>query len=321
MKKVIILGSTGSLGQQTLEVLTKYQDKLGVIALTARSREKLLAEQAAKFKVPTTSLSPDIDLGEADIVINLLSGIAGIEPTKTALKLGKTLLLGNKESIVAAGDEIMPLVGAGQLIPVDSEHNAIAEILKAESGPVRRLIIPCSGGPFLGKSAAEIANLTAKEALAHPKWSMGPKISVESATLINKGLEIIEAHYLFSLPFDQIEARIHPECLIHGAVEFDNGRILAYKSQPDMREHIENSILQALGEDVSPHPAISEISAEELAALPLPDHKTLPGIRLVTEAFEQGRIKAFLAQEEEEISKFIEGGTSLSSLLGALSLC
>jgi len=317
MKKIIILGSTGNLGTQTLDVLERHKDKFETIALTGYTREKLLAEQAVKFNVAKTYLQPNIDFSEADIVINLLSGIVGIEPTKTILKLGKTLLLANKEPLVAAGKEIMPLAKPGQIIPLDSEHNAIFEILKTHKAPIKRLIIPCSGGPFFGKTSAELAHLTAKDALAHPKWDMGAKISIESASLINKGLEIVEAYYLFNIPLEQIEARIHPQCLIHGIVEFTDGKIFAYKSKPDMREHIENALLHIDNEEKS-HPAVVEISAEELEALPRPDHKTFPGIHLVLEALKQDRIKGFLEKEETIIANFLKGDTMFSELLKSL---
>lgn len=314
MKKIIILGSTGNLGRQTIEVILRHPHSLKVVGLTAHTSEKLLNEQATNLGVKNTALHPNIDFSEADIVINLLSGIVGIEPTKRALKSGKTLLLANKETLVAAGEEIMALANAGQIIPVDSEHNAIFEILKAHSAPIRRLILPCSGGPFLGKTSEEIANLTATEALAHPKWNMGPKISIESATLLNKGLEIIEAHYLFGLPLDQIEARIHPECLFHGIVEFTDGKILAYKSKPDMREHIENALLLP----DPPHPAIVEIGYQDLEKLPFPDHATLPGINLIIQAFKKGRIKNFLQKEEHLIKEFLKGRMTVATLLSRL---
>lgn len=235
MKNIVILGSTGSLGRQALKVIKKYSKKFKVIALSANKNEKLLLNQAKKLKISPQntilvskkgkdSLKKLIRLKKADIIINVISGIAGIEPTLTAIKSGKTILLGNKESLVAAGKNILKLTNSSLLdaiIPLDSEHNAIYEILKKyPNQKIKKIILPCSGGPFLNMTKKELKDVTAKKALIHPVWAMGPKITIESATLINKGLEIIEAHYLFNLPLSKIEICIHPECQIHGMVEF-----------------------------------------------------------------------------------------------------
>lgn len=325
MKKVVVLGSTGSLGTQALEILKKYTNDFCVIGLSANSNKELLEIQAQKLKIKNIvltsrdgkkSLNKLAQLPEADIIINVISGTSGIDPTKTALKAGKTVLLGNKESLVAQGEEIMKLAAPKKLIPLDSEHNAIYEILQNHPNrKIKKIILPCSGGPFFGKTKEELSNITAKQALAHPKWKMGPKITIESAALLNKGLEIIEAHYLFNLPLTKIEARIHPECLIHGIVEFENDpQPVAYISEPDMREHIENALLRTINQ--TPQNRTRTIRPDEFNLLP-PDHKTFPGIKIVTEAFNRDRTKMpqFLKKEEQLITRLLKNKISFTQFL------
>lgn len=325
MKSVVILGSTGSLGTQTLKILEKYPNNFRVIGLSANLNKELLEKQAQKLKIKNTvlvsrdgeqSLNKLAQLQQADIIINVLSGVSGIEPTKTALSSGKTVLLGNKESLVAEGEEIMKLAASKKLIPLDSEHNAIYEILRNyPNKKIEKIILPCSGGPFFGKTKEELSNVTAKQALAHPKWKMGPKITIESATLLNKGLEIIEAHYLFNLPLEKIETRVHPECLIHGIVEFENeSKHVAYISKPDMREHIENALLRTI--NIIPNREIRPIEPNEFTLLP-PDHKTFPGIKIVTEAFNRDRTKMpqFLKKEERLITRFLQNKINFAEFI------
>jgi 1-deoxy-D-xylulose-5-phosphate reductoisomerase len=328
MKKVVILGSTGSLGKQAIEVLKKYKEDFKIIALCANKNKKLLNTQAKSLKIHPKNVilasensQKKIEnlakLKEVDIVINVISGTLGIVPSKIALKSNKILLLGNKESLVAEGEKIMELAKKNTqtfpLIPLDSEHNAIFEILKKNPGKkIKKIIIPCSGGPFLGKTKAQLKKVTAKDALSHPKWKMGPKITIESATLINKGFEIIEAHYLFSLPLDKIETRIHPECKIHGIVEFQfpgtkKTEKIAYISKPDMREHIQNALLRAINK---PTPAKSRTKPlqESLFALTKPDQKILNGIEIVLKHFKKNprKMEAFLKKEESVINRFLQ---------------
>ncbi|MFH1534272.1 MAG: hypothetical protein ABID64_05065 [Nitrospirota bacterium] len=325
MKNVVILGSTGSLGTQSIEILQKYPNNFRIIGLSANTSKEVLNSQVKDLEInPENIILTAIDgeealndlakLEEADIVINVLSGIAGIEPTKTALKAGKTLLLGNKESLVAAGEEVIPLATPGQLIPLDSEHNAIYEILRQNPGKaIKKIILPCSGGPFFGKK--DLSNITAEQALAHPKWKMGKKVSIESATLLNKGLEIIEAHYLFNIPLRKIETRVHPECQIHGIVEFENDpNHYAYISDPDMREHIENALLRAINQ--TPQNRTRTIHPNEFTLLP-PDHETFPGIRIVTDAFNRDRTKMFqfLQKEESLIEQFLRNEVRFTEFL------
>lgn len=300
MKKVIVLGSTGSLGQQTLEVLKKYREHFEVVGLSAGHNTKLLKRQGEKYGTGNLALDELPNLQQADIVVNVISGIAGIEATLKVLKLGKILLLGNKESLVAEGKNI----DCSKIIPLDSEHNAIYEILKSitkgEHGahsPIKKLILPCSGGPFLKRT--DLANITPKEATTHPKWKMGPKISLESATLINKGLEILEAHYLFSIPIKNIEVKIHPECVIHGAVEFENGETIAYFAKPDMREHIENALLRGANLPL-PKREIRPLKPNEFTLTDPPLH--LPGIQTVLNARDH---RKFLEKEETVLKQFL----------------
>lgn len=325
MKNVVILGSTGSLGTQSIEVLEKYPNDFRIIGLSANTSEDVLNSQVKDLEInPENIILTSIDgpqalndlagLEEADIVINVLSGIAGVESTKVALGASKTLLLGNKESLVAAGDEVMELAKEN-LIPLDSEHNAVYEILAQNPDKsIKKIILPCSGGPFFGQK--DLSNITAEQALAHPKWNMGQKVSIESATLLNKGLEIIEAHYLFDLPLDKIEAQIHPECRIHGIVEFENETI-AYISDPDMREHIENALQRSINQE--PQSRIRQLQPDEFTLLP-PDHETFPGIKIVTETFRKNpaKMSQFLQKEEQLIDQFLQNKIKFTELFERL---
>jgi len=322
LKKVVILGSTGSLGVQALEVLEKYD--VEIVALAANTSEKLLCGQVEKCGAEKAVLASRdgeesvIDLvkdPEIDIVLNLLSGVSGIAPTIAALESGKKILLANKESIVAEGQKVMVLAEPGQIIPLDSEHNAIHEIFKKYPGKTaKRIIIPCSGGPFLDQ---DISGKTTQDALAHPRWNMGDKISIESALLINKGLEIIEAHYLFDLPLEKIDVIIHPECQIHGVVEFED-EAYSYESDPDMREHIENGIREALG--MAPACSDKIKKTKKLKKFRFLDsQEKLPGVRIVLAAFEKGQIKEFLQKEEAEIQKALAENCGIDVLIKMIS--
>ncbi len=310
MKNIIILGSTGSLGTQTLEVIKKHKKKFKVLGLSSHKNEELLQRQAKEFDVKHTvlssrdgkkSLEKICQLKEVDIVVNVLSGVAGIDPTIKTLNEEKTLLLGNKESLIATGKKI----DIKNIIPIDSEHNAIHEILKKfPKKKIKKIILPCSGGPFFGKSRKDLEKVSLEEAIKHPRWKMGAKISLESATLINKGLEIIEAHYLFKIPLNKIEVIIHPEAIIHGMVEFEDCKI-AYLSKPDMKEHIENALLESINLE-RPNGEIRELKKDEFTFYTA-DHNLFKGIDLVKKAFILGDMKKFLEKEEEVLEKFIKG--------------
>lgn len=315
--KVVVLGATGSLGAQAMDVLAKYKKYFKVIGLSANENEELLERQAKYWGVPRKDtmlaakhgpekIAELAKLKEADIVINVLSGMAGIDPSKAALEAGKILLLGNKESLVSEGMKLLKL--PGKIIPIDSEHNAIFEILKKfPRKKVKKIVLPCSGGPFWNKSTKELAKVTVGEVLRHPKWNMGKKILVESATLLNKGLEIIEAYYLFLLPLKKIEIVIHPQCMVHGMVEFTDGEKIAYISRPDMKEHIENALLCAHGVKTPPR-TIRKLKPGEYT-FQNPNHKILQGINIVLKTFQQNpyKMKKFLEDEEKAIREFLQG--------------
>ncbi len=267
-----MLGSTGSIGTQALQVIAANPDRFRVVGLAAGGADvDLLAEQAVDHDVAVVALArpeahesllaalrrkaagrspraraPEILVGPdaaaevaswpCDVVLNGLAGAAGLVPTVRALQAGRQLALANKESLIVGGPVVTDLAGPGQLIPVDSEHSALTQALRA-GGPdeVRRLVLTASGGPFRGRDRASLADVTPADALAHPTWDMGPLVTVNSATLMNKGLELIEAHLLFDLPLDRIDVVVHPESIVHSMVEFVDGSTVAQASPPDMR--------------------------------------------------------------------------------------
>jgi 1-deoxy-D-xylulose-5-phosphate reductoisomerase len=246
--RLAILGSTGSVGTQALDVVRANPGAYEVVALAAGRNEKLLAEQAGDFGVPEARarcagddpgvLAGLAQLADVDIVLNAVVGFAGLPATVAALEAGKRLALANKESLIAAGPVVAAarVKGGGEIVPVDSEHSAVYQALQA--GPkesLRRILLTASGGPFRGRSRAELERVTVADALAHPTWSMGPKITVDSSTLMNKGLEVIEARELFEVELERIEVVVHPQSVIHGMVEFSDGSTIAQLSMPDMR--------------------------------------------------------------------------------------
>jgi 1-deoxy-D-xylulose-5-phosphate reductoisomerase len=257
MRDVVILGSTGSIGVQALEIIEANLGQFRVVALTAAGNNiDLLVAQAAKFKVSVVGVThnadqvrsglpgvqvidgPDASTEVAaitcDVVLNAITGSIGLAPTLAALRVGNTLALANKESLVAGGEMVMALAKPGQLLPVDSEHSALWQALKSgTTSEVSKLILTASGGPFRDRD--DLSTVTIAEALAHPTWAMGPVVTINSSTLVNKGLEIIEAHYLFDIPYAQIEAVIHPQSVVHSLVEFVDGSTIAQASPPNMK--------------------------------------------------------------------------------------
>jgi len=241
MRRVIILGSTGSIGVQALEVIAANRDRFEVVGLAAGTQREALEAQAAVFGVE------DVALGEieaeqlvrsvgADVVLNGITGSVGLGPTLAALEVGATLALANKESLIVGGELVTGAASPGQLVPVDSEHSAIAQaLLSGTAAEVRRLVLTASGGPFRGRSRESLTDVTPREALAHPTWDMGLVVTTNSSTLVNKGLEIIEAHYLFDVPYAQIDVTVHPQSIVHSMVEFVDGSTIAQCSPPDMR--------------------------------------------------------------------------------------
>ncbi|MEW1893169.1 1-deoxy-D-xylulose-5-phosphate reductoisomerase [Streptomyces sp. NBC_00523] len=268
-RDLVILGSTGSIGTQAIDLVLRNPDLFRVTALSAAGgRVALLAEQARLLKVRTVGVAspeavpalrealrqeygagepvPEILAGpdaatelaasDCHTVLNGITGSIGLAPTLAALKAGRTLALANKESLIVGGPLVKALAAPGQIIPVDSEHAALFQALAAGTrADVRRLVVTASGGPFRGRTRSELAEVTPEQALAHPTWAMGPVITVNSATLVNKGLEVIEAHLLYDIPFDSIEVVVHPQSYVHSMVEFTDGSTLAQATPPDMR--------------------------------------------------------------------------------------
>jgi 1-deoxy-D-xylulose-5-phosphate reductoisomerase len=257
MRDVVILGSTGSIGVQALEIIEANPGQFRVVALTAAGNNiDLLVAQATKFKVSVVGVThnadqvrsglpgvqvidgPDASTEVAaitcDVVLNAITGSIGLAPTLAALRVGNTLALANKESLVAGGEMVMALAKPGQLLPVDSEHSALWQALKSGTkSEVSKLILTASGGPFRDRD--DLSTVTIAEALAHPTWAMGPVVTINSSTLVNKGLEIIEAHYLFDIPYAQIDAVIHPQSIVHSLVEYVDGSTIAQASPPNMK--------------------------------------------------------------------------------------
>lgn len=262
-KRVCVLGSTGSIGTQTLDVARRHPEFVKIVALSANTQAELLFEQAREFSVEhavlanaeiaeawrarfaeigaTLHAGPEAivelcNLPEVDMVVNSLVGAAGMQASYATLVAGKQLALANKESLVVGGDVLMPLSTHETLLPIDSEHGAIYQCLLGEDpAEVTRLWVTASGGPFRGKKAADLQNITVEQALSHPTWNMGRKISIDSSTLMNKGLEVIEAHHLFAMPYDKIAVVVQPQSAIHSMVEFIDGSVKAHLGTTDMR--------------------------------------------------------------------------------------
>ncbi|MEY9850682.1 1-deoxy-D-xylulose-5-phosphate reductoisomerase [Leifsonia sp. EB41] len=240
-RRVVILGSTGSIGTQALDVIAANPDRFDVVGLTAGRNADLLAEQAERFGVHDTALGADdavrlLHSVQADVVLNGITGSVGLGPTLAALETGAMLALANKESLIVGGALVKQAAAPGQLVPVDSEHSALAQALRSgTAGEVRRLVLTASGGPFRGRSRDSLRDVTPAEALAHPTWDMGLVVTTNSATLVNKGLEVIEAHLLFDVPYERIDVTVHPQSVIHSMVEFVDGSTIAQASPPDMR--------------------------------------------------------------------------------------
>ena len=261
--RVCVLGSTGSIGTQTLDVARRHPEFVKIVALSANTQAELLLEQAREFSVEHAVLA-NVEIAEAwrarfaeigatlhagseaivelcnlpevDMVVNSLVGAAGMQASYATLVAGKQLALANKESLVVGGDVLMPLSTHETLLPIDSEHGAIYQCLLGEDpAEVTRLWVTASGGPFRGKKAADLQNITVEQALSHPTWNMGRKISIDSSTLMNKGLEVIEAHHLFAMPYDKIAVVVQPQSAIHSMVEFTDGSVKAHLGTTDMR--------------------------------------------------------------------------------------
>ena len=271
-QRLSILGSTGSIGVQTLDIVAENPDLFEVTSLAAGSNWELLARQAIRFDVDSVviadttkyeplrqalasypikvytgseSLSQIVRSSEVDVVVNALVGYAGLHPTVAAIKAGKKIALANKETLVVGGDLVMRLAAERRvpILPIDSEHSAIFQCLSGEQSPIRRLIVTCSGGALRDVPMEQLRDVTPEQALKHPQWSMGAKITIDSATLVNKGFEVIEAHWLFGIDADRISVLVHPQSIVHSMVEFDDGAIKAQLGTPDMHMPISYALM------------------------------------------------------------------------------
>jgi 1-deoxy-D-xylulose-5-phosphate reductoisomerase len=304
VKKIAILGSTGSIGQQALDVIRALPDELKVVALTGNKNLKLLEEQIREFqpKMFCSAVKPDVSYSgkflpaeeiashpEVDFVIVATAGKAGLSPTLAALQAGKTIALADKEVLVMAGEIIVreASLHQSQILPIDSEHSAIWQCLQGEESKPQRLLLTASGGPFYHYSQSQLARVTPKQALRHPIWKMGRKVTIDSATLMNKGLEVIEAHWLFSFPFDSIEILIHPQSIIHSMVEFTDGSLKAQLSWPDMRLPIQYALSCPQRWPNSELPRLDWAKINSLNFEPV-DYDRFPCLKLAVEAGKSG---------------------------------
>ncbi|MEU6659890.1 1-deoxy-D-xylulose-5-phosphate reductoisomerase [Streptomyces sp. NPDC046821] len=348
-REVVILGSTGSIGTQAIDLVLRNPDRFTVTALSAAGgRVGLLAEQARQLRVRTVAVAredavpalrealreqygdgeplPEILAGPdaatqlaaspCHTVLNGITGSIGLAPTLAALEAGRTLALANKESLIVGGPLVKALAKPGQIIPVDSEHAALFQALAAgKRADVRKLVVTASGGPFRGRTKADLANVRPEDALAHPTWAMGPVITVNSATLVNKGLEVIEAHLLYDIPFEQIEVVVHPQSYVHSMVEFTDGSTLAQATPPDMRGPI--AIGLGWPERIpGAAPAFDWTKASSWEFFPL-DTEAFPSVGLARHVGKlAGTAPAvFNAANEECVDAFLNGGLPFNGIM------
>ena len=340
-RRVIVLGSTGSIGTQALKVIAANPDRFEVVGLAAGgSNRELFVAQAAAHPSATLASAVPVDLPgrpvitgdraatelvdtvNADVVLNGITGSIGLEPTLAALHHGRTLALANKESLVAGGALVTAAAAPGQIVPVDSEHSALAQCLRGGTArEVARLVVTASGGPFRGWSRAQIEGVTAQQALAHPTWSMGPVVTINSATLVNKGLEVIEAHLLFDIPFDRIDVVVHPQSVIHSMVTFVDGSTIAQASPPDMRLPI--ALALAWPHRLDRVAAACDFSRPTGWTFESVDRAVFPALDLAYAAGRAGGTvpAAFNAANEEAVEAFRHGRvqfTGISDLLAGI---
>ena len=347
MKRIAVLGSTGSIGTQTLDVARRHPEKVQVTAIAAGRRAQEAFAQANEFGVRVVALGEEpagvdvpaevdvavgadavaslVRLPEVDVVVNALVGAAGLRASYETLRAGKVLALANKESLVVGGDLIMPLAAevderrrlagmapahgpAGALMPIDSEHGAIYQCLIGEEHrEVERLWVTASGGPFRGKTRDELRDITPAQALAHPTWNMGPKITIDSSTLMNKGLEVIEAHHLFDMPYDRINVVVQPQSAIHSMVEFSDGSVKAHLGTTDMRIPIQYALSYPERWNAPVEPIdFTRLGSLEFAA---PDEDTFRCLALAREAGREGGTLPCVmnAANEVAVAAFLAG--------------
>ena len=332
--RLTVLGATGSIGCSTLDIVARHPDRFEVVALTGYSRIEVLAEQCLRHRprfavvgsdaaaaslrdrlhaqgagtevlVGAQSLIDVAALPEVDAVMAAIVGAAGLEPTLAAARAGKRVLLANKEALVMAGAAFMAAVAASGavLLPIDSEHNAVFQSMPGNGGSrqgVRRIVLTASGGPFRTVPASSLADVTVEQAVAHPNWSMGRKISVDSATMMNKGLEVIEAHWLFGLPADLIDVVIHPQSIVHSMVEYLDGSVLAQLGNPDMRTPIAHAM--AWPERIESGVPLLDLCKAGRLDFEAPDHQRFPCLALAYDALRAGGNRAAVLNAANEIA-------------------
>jgi len=352
MKSLSILGSTGSIGTQALDVVRRHPERFKVVGLSAAgANQDLLAGQIREFLPPLVAIAGEdaatdlkqkigavrgVDLivgpdateklaaeSEAELVVNALVGSAGLAPTLAALSSGKVLALANKESLVVGGELVTDLVKGEpeRLLPVDSEHSALAQAMRGERrDDLKRVILTGTGGPFRGWTHAELAKASVKEALQHPVWTMGPKITIDSATLMNKGLEVIEAHHLFDLDYSQIHVVIHPEGIVHAIAEFRDGSMRAEMASPDMRLPIQLALSwpERLSSGIEPVP----LTEKQITFEPV-DREAFPAVDL---AYRVGGLgltfpAVMNAANEVAVMAFLEGKIPLTTIVDVVQAC
>lgn len=321
MRSVIILGSTGSIGTQALDVIRANPNRFEVVGLAVGSNRAELERQAAEFGVERTAVGVEeavqlVRDADADVVLNGITGSVGLGPTLATLERGMTLALANKESLIVGGDLVTRLARPGQIVPVDSEHSAIAQALRSGTHEeVRRLVLTASGGPFRGRTRTELAGVTPAEALAHPTWDMGLVVTTNSATLVNKGLEVIEAHLLFDIDYDRIDVVVHPQSIVHSMVEFVDGSTIAQASPPDMRLPISLGLdwphrVAAVGKP------LDWTTAQQWTFEPL-DDDAFPAVRLAKQVGRAGGEypAVFNAANEQAVAAFHAGRIGFTDIV------
>jgi len=351
MRRIALLGATGSIGDSTLDVVARHPDRFEVVALAAHSNAAKMRDLCRRFRPRYAALCDDTaaaellrmlrddgartevlageealvtvaSLPEADTVLAAIVGAAGLAPTLAAARAGKRILLANKEALVMGGPLFMDAVaqGGATLLPIDSEHNAIFQCLPADfardpaRAGVRRILLTASGGPFRTRALSELAGVTPDEACAHPNWSMGRKISVDSATMMNKGLEVIEAHFLFGAPHDAIEVVVHPQSVIHSLVEYVDGSLLAQLSHPDMRTPIAHAL--AYPERIAAGVATLDLARLAALAFEPPDFARFACLRLAYDALRAGGTSpaALNAANEVAVAAFLAGSIRFTDI-------
>lgn len=319
MKRVVVLGSTGSIGTQTLDIIRQFPAEYQVVGLAAARNEQLLTEQASEFKVQKTvlferdgmdALVDLATLSEADVVVVSVAGVIGLLPTFEAIKAKKSIALASKEVLVAAGEVVMPLLKehSVSMTPVDSEHSAVFQCLQGyRTDQVQEIILTASGGPFRGKTRDDLKEISVEQALNHPTWNMGGKITIDSATLMNKGLEMIEAKWLFGVEMDQVKVVVHPQSIVHSMVKFTDGSVLGQLGWPNMRL----PIVYALSYPERPQNDLKNWNPWDTPNLTFeqPDEKTFTSLSLAREAARVGGTMpaTMNAANEATVAAFLQG--------------